>query len=95
MLTYRGYDHRYVIGYSNSGYACCVDTRKSTFGYLFLLAERAISWKSVKQSVIAASTIAIEFVAFFEATVQPNWLQNIISGLGLVDNIFRAAENLL
>ena len=30
-----------------------------------------------------------EFVACFEATVQANWLQNFISGLGLVDNIAR------
>jgi len=28
-----------------------------------------------------------EFVACFEVTVQANWLQNFISGLGVVDNI--------
>ena len=69
MLTYRRSNHLEVIGYSDSDYAGCVDTRKSTFGYLFLLAEGAISWKSAKQSVIAASTIEAEFVACFDATV--------------------------
>jgi len=47
----------------------------------------AISWKSVKQSVIVASTMNVEFVACFEATVQANWLQNFIWGLGIVDSI--------
>ncbi|XP_068475210.1 secreted RxLR effector protein 161-like [Phaseolus vulgaris] len=70
MLTYRRSNHLEVIGYSDSDYAGCVDTRKSTFGYLFLLAEGAISWKSAKQSVIVASTMEAEFVACFEATVQ-------------------------
>ncbi|XP_047262021.1 secreted RxLR effector protein 161-like [Capsicum annuum] len=87
MLTYKRSDHLDVIGYSDSDYAGCVDTRKSTFGYLFLLGRGAISWKSAKQSVIAASTMEAEFVACFEAIVQANWLQNFISGLGLVDNI--------
>ncbi|KAA0032876.1 Retrovirus-related Pol polyprotein from transposon TNT 1-94 [Cucumis melo var. makuwa] len=87
MLTYKRSDHLEVIGYSDSDFTGCVDTRKSTFGYLFLLAEGAISWKSVKQSIIAASTMEVEFVACFEATVHGLWLWNFISGLGIVDSI--------
>ena len=78
MLTYRKSDHLEVIGYSDSDFARCVDTRKSTFGYTFLLVGGAISWKSAKQSIIAASTMEVEFVACFEATVQVNWLRNFI-----------------
>ena len=83
MLTYKRSDHLEVIGYTNSDFVGCVDTRKSTFGYVYLLAGGAISWKSAKQSVIAASTMEAEFVACFEATVQANWLRNFISGLGI------------
>jgi len=79
--------HLEVIGYTDSDFADCIDTRKSTFGYVYLLAEGAISWKSAKQLVIAASTMEAEFVACFEATVQANWLRNFISGLGVVDSI--------
>ena len=89
MLTYKRSDHLKVIGYSDSDFAGCVDTRKSTFGYLFLLAEGAISWKSAKQSVIAASTMEAEFVACFEATIHGLWLRNFISGLRIVDSIAR------
>ncbi|XP_047258451.1 secreted RxLR effector protein 161-like [Capsicum annuum] len=69
MLTYQRSDHLDVVGYSDSDYTGCVDTKKSTFGYLFILYGGAISWKSAKQSVIAASIIEAEFVACFEATV--------------------------
>ena len=37
MLTYKRSYHLKVIGYSDSDFAGCVDIRKSTFGYLFLL----------------------------------------------------------
>ncbi|TYJ96195.1 Retrovirus-related Pol polyprotein from transposon TNT 1-94 [Cucumis melo var. makuwa] len=89
MLTYKRFDHLEVIGYSDSNFFGCVDIRKSTFGYLFLLVEGAISWKSAKQSVIAASTMEAEFVACFEATVHGLWLQNFISELGIVDGIVK------
>jgi len=74
MLTYRKSYHIEVIGYTDSDFASCVDTRKSTFGYVYLLAGGEISWKSAKQSVIVASTMEVEFVACFEATIQANWL---------------------
>jgi len=87
MLTYRRSSHLEVIGYTDSNFAGCIDTRKSTFGYVHLLAGGVISWKSAKQSFIAASTMEAKFVACFEATVHVNWLWNFISGLGVVDSI--------
>nr|KYP45579.1 Retrovirus-related Pol polyprotein from transposon TNT 1-94 [Cajanus cajan] len=87
MLTYKRSNHLKVIGYSDSDFARCVDSRKSTLGYVFLLAGGAISWKSAKQTVVASSTIEAEFVACFEATIQANWLRNFISRLGIVNSI--------
>ena len=89
LLTYRRSDYLKEIGYSDSDYAGCVNSRKSTFGYIFLLAGGAVSWKSGKQSVIASSTMEAEFVACFEATVHALWLRNFVSGLSIVDNIAR------
>ena len=87
MLTYKRSGHLKVIGYLDSNFVRCVDTRKSTFGYLFLLIERTISWKSAKQSIIATSTMEAKFVAFFEATIHGLWLRNFISTLGIFDSI--------
>ena len=57
MLTFRRSDSLEVTGYSDSDFAGCIDSRKSTFDYLFMLAEGAISWKSAKQTIIASSII--------------------------------------
>ncbi|KAL7131932.1 hypothetical protein ABFS83_12G038100 [Erythranthe nasuta] len=87
MLSYRRSDQLEVIGYSNSDFAGCLDSRKSTSGFVFLLAGGAISWKSVKQSIIASSTMEAEFVACFEASSHALWLRNFILGLKAVDSI--------
>ncbi|PKI69118.1 hypothetical protein CRG98_010473 [Punica granatum] len=42
-LTYRHTDHLRVVGYSDADFAGCVDSRKSTSGYVFLLAGGVIS----------------------------------------------------
>jgi len=66
---YRRSKHLEVVGYPDSDFARCIDIRKFMFGYLFQLAEGAISWKSAKESVIATSTMEAEFVACFEITI--------------------------
>ena len=43
MLTYRRSDKLEIIGFSDSDFAGCQDSRKSTSGYIFLLAGGAIS----------------------------------------------------
>jgi hypothetical protein len=70
MLTYKRSNNLEVLGYSDSDYVGCIDTRKSTFGYVFLLARGAVTWKSLKQSIIANLTVEAEFVTCFEATIQ-------------------------
>ena len=69
MLTYRRFDHLKVIEYSDSNFTGSVDMRKSTIDYVFLLAGGAVLWKSAKQLVVVASTMEVEFVACFEATI--------------------------
>ena len=58
-----------------------------TFGYVFLLAKGAISWRSEKQTLVATSTIEAKFVSCFEATSQAIWLRSFISGLQVIDSI--------
>ena len=87
MLMYKRSNHLKVIGYSNSDFIGCIDCRKSTFGYLFLLREGATSWKSAKKTVIASSTMKVEFVACFKAIIHALWLRNFILRLEIVDAI--------
>ncbi|KAK8485996.1 hypothetical protein V6N11_028247 [Hibiscus sabdariffa] len=89
MLTYKRYDHLEVIGYSDSDFVGCIDSHKSTSGYIFMFANGAISWRSVKQTLTATSTIEVEFVSCFEATSHGVWLKSFIYGIKLVDSIAR------
>ena len=74
ILTFKRSDNLEVIGYTDLDFVGCVDSRKSTFGCVYLLAGAAISWKSAKQTIIVASKLEAEFVACFEATLHGLWL---------------------
>jgi hypothetical protein len=88
-LTYRHIDHLEVVGYSDSDFAGCVDSRKYTSGEIFLLARRAISWRSSKQTIVATSTMEAEFIACYKVTTQALWLRNFVGGLKIVNTIAR------
>ncbi|RVW93740.1 Retrovirus-related Pol polyprotein from transposon TNT 1-94 [Vitis vinifera] len=61
--------------------------RRSTSGYIFMLARRVVSWKSVKQTLIASSTMEAKFIACYEASNHGIWLWNFITQLRIVDGI--------
>ena len=54
-----------------------------------MLARGVILWKSVKQSLIASSTMEEKFIACYEASNQAIWLRNFITRLHIVDGINR------
>ncbi|KAL3741695.1 hypothetical protein ACJRO7_017203 [Eucalyptus globulus] len=89
MLMYRWTDNLEVVGYSDADFAGCVDSRKSTSGYIFMLADGAVSWRSAKQTLTATSTMEAEFVSCFEATSHGVWLKSFIAGLRIIDSISR------
>nr|CAN69562.1 hypothetical protein VITISV_025832 [Vitis vinifera] len=78
-----------VFGYSDSNFAGCVDSRKSTSGHIFILVEGAISWRSIKQPLTATSTMEVEFISCFEDTSHGVWLKSFIFGLRIMDSISR------
>ena len=47
-LKYRRTDTLEVVGFSDSDYAGYVEDNKSTSSYIFMMAEGAVWWKSVK-----------------------------------------------
>ena len=68
MLMYRQTNELEVISYSDSDFAGCVHSQKSTSGYIFMFAGGAVSWRSTKQTLTAISTMEAKFVSYFEAT---------------------------
>ena len=47
MLTYRHTDTLEMVGFSDFDYVGCVDDKKSTSGYIFMMVEGAVSCKSM------------------------------------------------
>ena len=79
-ILYRGESG--VLGYSDADWAGDADDRKSTSGYMFLIAGGPVSWKSRKQSTVALSTAEAEYVALSTAVQECMWMQRLLSELG-------------
>lgn len=52
-----------LMAYTDSDYAGDLNDRRSTAGFVFMMASGAISWASKKQSVVALSTTEAEYIA--------------------------------
>lgn len=64
-LLYKA-DNEYLRGYTDSDYAGCVDTRRSTSGFIFIKSGAGVSWMSQRQRIVALSTTEAEYVAATE-----------------------------
>ena len=69
-------------GFTDSNFAACWDTRRSTSGYIFKLGGTTISWRSQKQHSVAASILEAEYMACTQAAKQYIWLKRALTELG-------------
>ncbi|GKA97570.1 putative RNA-directed DNA polymerase [Tanacetum coccineum] len=88
-LTYTRSDNLEVIGYSDSDFAKCKDTSRSTLGYIFMLSGGPISWKSKKQVLTMTSTMMAKYVSVYNATCHAMLLRNLITRLKIIYSISR------
>ena len=66
------------VGYVDSDYAGDLDKRRSTTGYVFTLAGAPVCWRCTLQSIVALSTIKVEYMALTEAVKEALWLQGLL-----------------
>ena len=83
ILVYH-YEDLIPIGYTNSDFQSNLDFRKSTSSCVFTLGGGAISWRSVRKSCIADSTIETEYVATCEKAKGVVWLKKFLPDLGVI-----------
>jgi len=81
-LVYDGADGDGLHGYTDSSLGDQTDDRHSTSGYVFLLANGAISWSSRKQKTVAQNTTEAEYMAMTDAANQAAWYQSFLAELG-------------
>ena len=81
-IRYDGASGDGLCGYSDSSMADRTDDRHSTSGFVFLLANGAISWTSRRQHTVAQSTTEAEYMALADAANQAAWYRNFLLELG-------------
>lgn len=71
-----------VVGYSDSDWAGDPETRRSTSGFVFCLANGPISWNSKRQRAVSTSSVEAEYVALYGATREATWVRQLLAELG-------------
>jgi hypothetical protein len=65
-------------GFVNANWASDVNDRKSTSGFVFMLAGGAVSWGSKKQSAVALLSTEAEYIAAAHAAKEVIWLRRLL-----------------
>jgi hypothetical protein len=68
-------------GFADAAFAN-TDDYKSTTGYVFLVSEGAMTWKSKRQTIIVMSSTESEYITLSEAGREAFWLRNLYDKLG-------------
>ena len=88
-IHYTGY-LRVLEGYCDGNWISDADEIYATSGYVFSLGGGTISWKSCKQTVLTMSIMEAELVALDTATVEAEWLRDLLMDLPVVEKLIQA-----
>jgi hypothetical protein len=78
-------DPKVLEGYSDANWIFDADELKVTNGYVFTLGGGAVSWKSCKQTILTRSTMEAELAALDTATIEAEWLRELLMDLPIVE----------
>jgi hypothetical protein len=73
-------------GFVDADYAGCIDTSRSTTGWIFLLGGCAISWCSKRQTAVTLSTCEAEYMACGSAVKEALFLREYLMELGIIES---------
>jgi hypothetical protein len=83
-IHYSG-QHAVLEGYSDWNWISDVDELYATSGYVFTISGGAVSWRSCKQTILTRSTMEAELAALDTATVEAEWLRELLMDLSVVE----------
>jgi hypothetical protein len=72
-----------IYAFSDSDWAGCPDTRRSTTGYLIIICGGPITWKSQQKKTLAMSSCEGEYMALSEVGKEIVWICNFLTEIGI------------
>lgn len=85
-LRYSICKRKNVNAFCDADWASEVDARRSCTGYIFNMANGAISWKSARQKTVALSSTEAEYMALSETIQEAAWLIQLSKEMGMIIN---------
>src|SRR5579871_1621591 len=67
-----------LFGYTDANWGGNLDNRRSTNGFVFIFASRAISWSSKLQETIALSSTESEYITVTQVSREAIWFRKLL-----------------
>uniref|UniRef100_A0A803P5L5 Integrase catalytic domain-containing protein n=1 Tax=Cannabis sativa TaxID=3483 RepID=A0A803P5L5_CANSA len=80
-ILYSSTSSLHLRGFSDSDWATCPMTRRSTTGFCIFIGDCLISWKTKKQPTISKSSVEAEYRALAATTSEITWIQYLLHDL--------------
>ena len=69
------------VGHADADWGRDLDSRRSTTGFVVLLKDAIVAWKSCKQPTVALSTMEAEYMALTDAAKEIKWIRQLFDEL--------------
>jgi hypothetical protein len=82
-ITYAADEPLTPVGYADSDLGGCLDTGRSTSGYVFVASGGPVCWSSKRRQRVSTSTTEAEYKALCHAGQTALWIENFFSEIGI------------
>jgi hypothetical protein len=70
-----------LIVYTDADWVGCLDTRRSTSGYVVFLGDNLVSWSAKRQTVVSRSSAEAEYRVVANGVAEAAWLRQLLHEL--------------